>query len=141
MNLGTPSWAGYPLGLNHPVLIIGSAAKLLIPEAYICKFRLRMVLVEMSIACYGCCLVSGPPVPYLSTSCLCVLCLCSAASAAYLESFRRYNYTTPKSYLELISLYKDLLARKRRVSAAMPAAVWHLTCSGLVTAFFMNPIN
>ncbi|GBF97683.1 flagellar outer dynein arm heavy chain beta [Raphidocelis subcapitata] len=38
----------------------------------------------------------------------------SAASAAYLETQRRYNYTTPKSYLELISLYKDLLARKRR---------------------------
>lgn len=42
---------------------------------------------------------------------------CSESSAAYLESCRRYNYTTPKSYLELISLYKDLLARKRRVSA------------------------
>ena len=26
---------------------------------------------------------------------------------------RRYNYTTPKSYLELISLYKGLLAQKR----------------------------
>ncbi|DBB00312.1 TPA: Dynein beta chain, flagellar outer arm [Trebouxia sp. C0004] len=35
------------------------------------------------------------------------------ASRMYLESVRRYNYTTPKSYLELISLYKDLLARKR----------------------------
>lgn len=31
----------------------------------------------------------------------------------FLESVRRYNYTTPKSYLELISLYKQLLARKR----------------------------
>lgn len=39
----------------------------------------------------------------------------SEASAAYLKSARRYNYTTPKSYLELISLYKELLARKRRV--------------------------
>ena len=27
--------------------------------------------------------------------------------------YRRHNYTTPKSYLELISLYKALLARKR----------------------------
>lgn len=27
--------------------------------------------------------------------------------------FRRHNYTTPKSFLELISLYKALLARKR----------------------------
>ena len=33
--------------------------------------------------------------------------------ARYLESVRRNNYTTPKSYLELISLYKSLLAQKR----------------------------
>lgn len=31
----------------------------------------------------------------------------------YIESYRRYNYTTPKSYLELISLYKILLGKKR----------------------------
>lgn len=37
----------------------------------------------------------------------------SEASQQYLETYRRYNYTTPKSYLELISLYKTLLARKR----------------------------
>lgn len=30
-----------------------------------------------------------------------------------MEGARRYNYTTPKSYLELISLYKSLLAQKR----------------------------
>ena len=35
------------------------------------------------------------------------------ARGRYLESVRRYNYTTPKSYLELISLYKALLAQKR----------------------------
>lgn len=35
------------------------------------------------------------------------------ASAAYLEQVRRFNYTTPKSYLELISLYKSLLETKR----------------------------
>lgn len=35
------------------------------------------------------------------------------ASVRYLEAFRRFNYTTPKSYLELISLYKGLLERKR----------------------------
>ena len=35
------------------------------------------------------------------------------AGGRYLESVRRYNYTTPKSYLELISLYKALLAQKR----------------------------
>eukprot|EP00879_Flechtneria_rotunda_P029616 GHRR01032042.1.p1 GENE.GHRR01032042.1~~GHRR01032042.1.p1 ORF type:complete len:1612 (+),score=608.41 GHRR01032042.1:122-4837(+) len=37
----------------------------------------------------------------------------SEASQQYIESFRRYNYTTPKSYLELIALYKTLLAQKR----------------------------
>ena len=35
------------------------------------------------------------------------------ASTAYLEEDRRYNYTTPKSYLELISLYKAMLGQKR----------------------------
>jgi dynein heavy chain len=30
-----------------------------------------------------------------------------------MEAFRRYNYTAPKFYLELISLYKSLLERKR----------------------------
>ena len=35
------------------------------------------------------------------------------ASRRYIETVRRYNYTTPKSYLELISLYKSLLQKKR----------------------------
>mmetsp|Transcript_13737 Transcript_13737/g.31794 ORF Transcript_13737/g.31794 Transcript_13737/m.31794 type:complete len:4493 (-) Transcript_13737:49-13527(-) len=34
-------------------------------------------------------------------------------SVEYLESERRYNYTTPKSFLDLIDLYKDLLEKKR----------------------------
>ena len=34
-------------------------------------------------------------------------------SARYLEVARRYNYTTAKSFLELISLFKTLLASKR----------------------------
>lgn len=54
----------------------------------------------------------------------------SAASAAYLETQRRYNYTTPKSYLELISLYKDLLARKRRVGGRRRAAALTPTPGG-----------
>lgn len=28
--------------------------------------------------------------------------------------YRRHSYTTPKSYLELISLYRAMLARKRQ---------------------------
>lgn len=31
----------------------------------------------------------------------------------YFDVFRRFNYTTPKSYLEFISLYKQLLTQKR----------------------------
>ncbi|EFN51784.1 hypothetical protein CHLNCDRAFT_37234 [Chlorella variabilis] len=37
----------------------------------------------------------------------------STASHKYYELYRRYNYTTPKSFLELIALYKQLLAIKR----------------------------
>lgn len=33
-------------------------------------------------------------------------------SRIYLQSDRRYNYTTPKSFLEQISLYSKLLRRK-----------------------------
>eukprot|EP00201_Polytomella_parva_P017476 CAMPEP_0175071536 /NCGR_PEP_ID=MMETSP0052_2-20121109/19298_1 /TAXON_ID=51329 ORGANISM="Polytomella parva, Strain SAG 63-3" /NCGR_SAMPLE_ID=MMETSP0052_2 /ASSEMBLY_ACC=CAM_ASM_000194 /LENGTH=4543 /DNA_ID=CAMNT_0016338719 /DNA_START=12 /DNA_END=13643 /DNA_ORIENTATION=- len=35
------------------------------------------------------------------------------ASMRFQEEFRRFNYTTPKSYLELIALYKSLLSKKR----------------------------
>lgn len=37
----------------------------------------------------------------------------TATLRRYYEVYRRHNYTTPKSYLELIALYKSLLARKR----------------------------
>ncbi|KAM9308794.1 LOW QUALITY PROTEIN: dynein axonemal heavy chain 11 [Gastrophryne carolinensis] len=35
-------------------------------------------------------------------------------SAKYYQNDKRYNYTTPKSFLEQISLYKNLLDRKRK---------------------------
>ena len=35
------------------------------------------------------------------------------ASSAFANTERRYNYTTPKSFLELISFYKRLLGKKR----------------------------
>lgn len=41
------------------------------------------------------------------------------ASVRFLEAFRRYNYTTPKSYLELISLYKQLLEVRLCVRACV----------------------
>jgi len=37
----------------------------------------------------------------------------NAASKAYLEKDKRYNYTTPKSFLELIALFKKMLTTKR----------------------------
>ena len=35
------------------------------------------------------------------------------ASVRYLESERRYNYTTPKSFLGVIDLYKNMLSKRR----------------------------
>ena len=35
------------------------------------------------------------------------------ANEEYLQMERRYNYTTPTSYLELISFYKLLVDKKR----------------------------
>ena len=35
-------------------------------------------------------------------------------SIAYLQNERRYNYTTPKSFLEQIKLYQNLLGRKHQ---------------------------
>jgi len=40
------------------------------------------------------------------------------ASRQYLQSERRYNYTTPKSFLEQISLYSRLLHQKSEQLAA-----------------------
>eukprot|EP00742_Colponemidia_sp_Colp-10_P004589 GILJ01004897.1.p1 GENE.GILJ01004897.1~~GILJ01004897.1.p1 ORF type:complete len:2544 (-),score=425.95 GILJ01004897.1:114-7634(-) len=37
----------------------------------------------------------------------------NATSSAYLESEKRYNYTTPKSFLELIAFFRSLLNKKR----------------------------
>lgn len=36
----------------------------------------------------------------------------NSISRIYLQSERRYNYTTPKSFLEQISLYAKLLQQK-----------------------------
>lgn len=65
----------------------------------------------MCIERKDCCHVCGTVrLAHLTACCLQYV---SEASQQYLESYRRYNYTTPKSYLELIALYKTLLARKR----------------------------
>lgn len=37
----------------------------------------------------------------------------NAACKRFFVAERRYNYTTPKTFLELIKLYKSLLSRKR----------------------------
>ena len=36
----------------------------------------------------------------------------NTVSKLYLQNERRYNYTTPKSFLEQISLYQNLLYKK-----------------------------
>ncbi|XP_069067570.1 dynein axonemal heavy chain 11 [Pleurodeles waltl] len=38
----------------------------------------------------------------------------NVTSAKYLQNEKRYNYTTPKSFLEQITLYKSLLGKKRK---------------------------
>lgn len=38
----------------------------------------------------------------------------SCACARRRAHHYRYNYTTPKSFLEMVVMYKDLLAQKRR---------------------------
>ena len=35
-------------------------------------------------------------------------------SATYLSNEKRYNYTTPKSFLEQITLYQNLLSKKNQ---------------------------
>ncbi len=37
-------------------------------------------------------------------------------SIKFREQERRYNYTTPKTFLELIKLYKNVLAAKRKAN-------------------------
>ena len=37
-------------------------------------------------------------------------------SQKFFQVERRYNYTTPKTFLELIKLYKSILNRKRKIT-------------------------
>ena len=48
----------------------------------------------------------------------CPCAVVNKTAATYLTADRRYVYTTPKSYLELLKLYKQLLQRKRDESVA-----------------------
>lgn len=41
-----------------------------------------------------------------------------SASKRYFQQYKRYNYTTPKSYLELIGLYQGLVRVKREEFSA-----------------------
>jgi dynein heavy chain len=49
-------------------------------------------------------------------------------SAAYLQTDGRYNYTTPKSFLELIRLFKIMLSRKRQARRALHVAMLSAAC-------------
>lgn len=42
--------------------------------------------------------------------------LVNKVSKKFFEAERRYNYTTPKTFLELIKLYKNVLTRKRKAT-------------------------
>ena len=42
--------------------------------------------------------------------------LVNKISKKFFESERRYNYTTPKTFLELIKLYKNVLGAKRKAT-------------------------
>lgn len=44
------------------------------------------------------------------------LCFALQAYKVFYETERRHVYTTPKTFLELIKLYKSTLARKRKES-------------------------
>lgn len=64
-------------------------------------------------------------------------------SKAYLENERRYNYTTPKSFLELINLYskllqftvKDCIAKTRRLQNGLKKLVG---CSDQVCSLYLS---
>lgn len=62
-------------------------------------------------------------------------------SALYLQIERRYNYTTPKSFLEQISLYSKLLvARTYDINAIIERLTNGLdkleSCAGQVSAYY-----
>ncbi len=42
--------------------------------------------------------------------------MCVCVCVEFLEVERRYNYTTPKTFLELIKLYKSVLLKKRKAT-------------------------
>lgn len=64
-------------------------------------------------------------------------------SKAYLSNERRYNYTTPKSYLEQISLYAKLVNRKTDELRAKihRLVVKHKTSSNLTFNFALYFAN
>ena len=44
--------------------------------------------------------------------------LVNKVSKKFYDAERRYNYTTPKTFLELIKLYKNVLGKKRKETQA-----------------------
>lgn len=42
--------------------------------------------------------------------------LVNKVSKKFFDAERRYNYTTPKTFLELIKLYKNVLTKKRKAT-------------------------
>ena len=58
----------------------------------------------------------------MCTPCSLIPCVCCSfalvnkISKKFFDSERRYNYTTPKTFLELIKLYKNVLGNKRKAT-------------------------
>ena len=52
-------------------------------------------------------LVSSPPSSFARVN---------KVSKKFFDAERRYNYTTPKTFLELIKLYKNVLTKKRKAT-------------------------
>jgi dynein heavy chain len=55
------------------------------------------------------------------------------ASEEYLHQEKRYNYTTPKSFLELIYMYKNMLATKM---GASDRCRWRFSCNSVSLRLF-----
>ena len=96
------------------------------PSNFQTESSIAIVIAEMMLTLS----VNGPLVQ--SISCIVLMCLqpemkdsvsqfmsgvhqsVNRMSISYLQNERRYNYTTPKSFLEQIKLYQNLLGRKHQ---------------------------
>lgn len=70
-------------------------------------------MVPLCMLCWRC---TRPAGLAMWSPALTAVCLCLQACKSFYDAERRHVYTTPKTFLELIKLYKSTLARKRKES-------------------------